>query len=126
MVSSANIVRTFWQVMQTNDFEAASALLAENYELHWPQSSERILGRANFVAVNKHYPANGPWRFTVDRLLADGDEVVTDVSVTDGVVEARAVTFSTVKDGLIVRQLEYWPDAFEPPAWRREWVEQDG
>ena len=111
--------------MQTNDFGAASALLAEDYELYWPQSSERILGRANFVAVNKHYPANGLWQFTVDRLLADGDGVVTDVGVTDGVVKARAITFSIVKNGLIVRQLEYWPDTFEPPAWRREWVELD-
>ena len=125
MKGAKEVVKTFWQLMQTNDFEAASTSLAEDYELYWPQSSERILGRANFVAVNKHYPANGPWRFSVHRLLADGDEVFTDVGVTDGVVQARAVTFSTVKGGLIVRQLEYWPDAYDPPAWRREWVERD-
>ena len=90
MKGAKEVVETFWQLMQTNDFEAASTSLAEDYELCWPQSSERILGRANFVAVNKHYPANGPWRFSIHRLLADGDEVVTDVGVTDGVVSSSS------------------------------------
>ena len=114
----------FWQTMQTNDFNAAGELLAEDYELSWPQSGERIVGRANFVAVNEHYPANGPWRFTLDKILAAGNEVVTDVAVTDGTVQARVITFSTVENGLIVKQLEYWPDPYEAPAWRREWVER--
>ena len=119
------VVTKFWETMQTNDFLAASELLAPTYELYWPQSSEKISGRANFVAVNRNYPANGPWRFTLDNILADGNEVVTDVAVTDGVVAARALTFSTVENGLIVKQVEYWPDPFEPAAWRRAWVERD-
>ncbi len=119
------VVTKFWETMQTNDFLAASELLAPNYELYWPQSSEKISGRANFVAVNRNYPANGPWRFTLNKILGDGNEVVTDVSVTDGVVAARALTFSTVENGLIVKQVEYWPDPFEPAAWRRAWVERD-
>ena len=124
MTSEAKAVVTkFWETMQTNDFRAAGKLLAEDYELHWPQSSEKISGRANFVAVNRNYPANGPWRFTLNKILADGNEVVTDVSVTDGVVAARALTFSTVENGLIVKQVEYWPDPFDAPAWRRAWVE---
>ena len=126
MTSEAKAVVTkFWETMQTNDFLAASELLAPNYELYWPQSSEKISGRANFVAVNRNYPANGPWRFTLNKILGDGNEVVTDVSVTDGVVAARALTFSTVENGLIVKQVEYWPDPFEPAAWRRAWVERD-
>ena len=116
-------VIAFWSAMQTNDFSAASMLLTEDFELYWPQSSERIIGRANFAALNTHYPAHGPWRFTVDRILAEGNEVVTEVSVTDGEVKATALTFSTVKNGLIARQVEYWPDPFEAPAWRREWVQ---
>ena len=123
MSRAKKTVLAFWSAMQTNDFAAASNLLAGDYELYWPQSSERIRGRANFAAVNAHYPAHGPWRFTVHKLLAEGDEVVTEVSVTDGAVEATVITFSTVRNGLITKQVEYWPDPFEAPAWRREWVE---
>ena len=116
-------VIAFWSAMQTNDFSAASMLLTEDFELYWPQSSERIIGRANFTALNTYYPAHGPWQFTVHKILAEGDEVVTEVSVTDGKVKATAITFSTVKEGLIAKQVEYWPDPFEAPAWRREWVQ---
>lgn len=110
--------------MNTNDFEAVGALLADDYVLEYPQSGEVIRGRYNFVAVNRHYPANGPWRFTVHTLLADGPQAVSDVSVTDSVVAARVITFSTVKDSLITRQLEFWPESFEPPEWRRAWAER--
>jgi len=109
--------------MNANDFRAAGAWLHDDYLLDWPQSQERIRGRDNFVAVNEHYPAAGRWRFAVQRLVADEDKVVTDTTVTDGVITARAVTFSQVRDGKIVRQTEYWPDPYPAPAWRTQWVE---
>lgn len=41
---------------------------------------------------------------------------MSDVSVTDGRVGARAITFSTVRDGLIVEQIEFWPDPYGGPT----------
>lgn len=110
--------------MQANDFRAAGEILHDDYVLDWPQSGERIRGRQNFVAINEHYPAAGRWQFDVERLVASEDEIATDVSVTDGVVKARAITFSTVREEKIWRQTEYWPDPFEPAAWRARWVER--
>ena len=118
------MIANFWAAMQANDFRAAGELLHDEFVLDWPQSGERIRGRANFVAVNENYPAAGRWHFSVHRLIADGHEVATDVSVTDGAVTARAITFSTVRDGRIWRQTEYWPDPFPPAAWRLQWVER--
>jgi ketosteroid isomerase-like protein len=117
------VVEEFWAAMQTNDFQAAGEFLHEDYVLEWPQSGERIRGRANFVAINKNYPAHGRWEFTVHRILAEGNEVVSDVGVTDGLVTARVITFSTIRDGKIFRQTEFWPDPFEPASWRAQWVE---
>lgn len=121
---SKQVVEKFWATMQTNDFKAAGQLLHNDYVLEWPQSRERIRGRANFVAINENYPAHGHWEFTIHRMLAEGDEVVSDVDVTDGVIRGRVITFSTVRDGRILRQIEFWPDPFEPAPWRARWVEQ--
>lgn len=110
-------------MMNSNDFTAASLCLTEDYELIWPQSSERLVGRENFIAVNSEYPSSGRWQFTINSCVADGDVVVTDTSVTDGEVQARAITFSTVRNGLILRQVEYWPDNYEAPSWRNELTE---
>lgn len=121
---SKQVIEAFWAAMQSNDFKRAGELLHDEYVLEWPQSRERIRGRANFVAVNENYPAHGRWEFTIHRILAEGDEVVSDVGVTDGVISARVITFSTVRDGKILHQIEFWPDPFEPASWRQEWVEK--
>jgi len=121
---SKQVVERFWAAMQTNDFKAAGELLHDDYVLEWPQSGERIRGRANFVAVNEHYPAHGSWAFNIHRILAEDDEVVSDVSVTSGSLTGRAITFSTIRDGKIVYQIEFWPDPFEPAAWRARWIEK--
>ncbi len=121
---SKQVVERFWMVMQTNDFKAVGELLHDEYVLEWPQSGERIRGRGNFVAVNENYPAHGRWEFSVHRIIGEGDQVVSDVGVIDGVITARVITFSTIRDGKILHQIEFWPDPFEPAAWRTEWVEQ--
>lgn len=118
------VVASFWAAMQANDFRGAGEVLHDDYVLDWPQSGERIRGRENFVAINENYPAAGRWNFTVHRLVAGADEVASEVSVTDGVVRARAITFSTIREEKISRQTEYWPDPFEPAAWRARWVER--
>lgn len=121
---SKQVVEQFWAAMQTNNFHAAAEWLHDEYVLEWPQPGERVCGRANFVAVNENYPAAGRWNFTIHRLIAEEDEVATEVTVTDGAITGRAITFSTVRDGKIVRQTEYWPDPFEPAVWRAQWVER--
>ncbi len=118
------VVEQFWAAMNTNDFRAAGAWLHDDYVLEWPQSGERIRGRDNLAVVNAWYTAAGPWQFTVNRILADQHQVVTDVTVTDGIISAQAITFSEVRDGKIVHQTEHWPEPFEAPVWRAQWVER--
>lgn len=121
-MNEKDVVIAFWETMQTNDFAKASQWLSDDFECYWPQSSELIVGRKNFVEINSNYPAQGKWLFKINTIVCEGNQVVTDVSVTDGVVQARAITFHTVKDGLIAKQVEFWPDNYEAPEWRREWV----
>ncbi len=116
------IVLKFWELMEENDFYAVGSILDDNYECFWPQSNELIIGRENFALINSNYPANGKWRFTINSILAEGNQVVTDVSVTDGDIKGRAITFHEVKNNLIVKQIEFWPDSFSPPEWRKSWV----
>ena len=118
------IVRAYWDAMATNNFRKAAEWLSEDVLIDWPQSRERIKGRENFVALNHAYPAHGRWTFGLNRLLSQGNEVVTDVSISDGVLAARALTFHTVATGLIHHQTEFWPDTYRAPEWRAAWVER--
>ncbi len=122
-MNSVEIVREYWSRMQTNDFAFAAEILSDQFILDWPQSNERIRGKKNFIAVNTEYPSQGRWDFTVNRIIGDQNTVVTDVSVTDGTIKARAITFSTVMDDKIANQIEYWPDDYSAPENRKHLVE---
>jgi ketosteroid isomerase-like protein len=123
MKDAIDTVREFWALMASNDFHGVGAVLADDFVLEWPQSKERIRGARNFALMNAEYPAHGRWLFTVHRLVGNASEVVTDVSVTDGVQAARAVSFFTVHDGKILRLVEFWPEPFAAPANRQHLVE---
>jgi hypothetical protein len=56
--------------------------------------------------MNQEYPAYGAWTFTVNRIVGNDHEAVSDVSVTDGVQHARAISFFTVDKGRICRMVE--------------------
>lgn len=117
-----DVVKTFWETMNSNDFFKAAEWLSEDFECVWPQSSEIISGRRNFAEINTSYPTHATWKFKINSLIAEGDQVVSDVSVTDGTIRARAITFHTIKNNLISRQVEFWPDDFPAPEWRSQWV----
>lgn len=120
------VVREFWRLMATNDFDSVAAVLSEDLLVEWPQSGERFRGPAAFVRVNAQYPTAGRWQFTVNRVVACGEQVVTQVSVTDEVQSAEPISFFTVRGGRIVNLVEYWPEPFAPPEDRRHVAEPMG
>ncbi|WP_252023696.1 nuclear transport factor 2 family protein [Vibrio sp. SCSIO 43136] len=115
-------VDAYWQAMQSNDFELASSWLSDTVEIDWPLTNERICGKRNFIEINQQYPAQGLWSFRIERMVVQGDEVVTDVAISDGVRKDRAVTFHRVQSGKIVHQTEYWPENYAAAEWRSDWV----
>jgi ketosteroid isomerase-like protein len=121
--NSESVVREFWRLMATNDFHAVGAVLASEFVLEWPLSGERIRGAKRFARMNSEYPAKGPWRFIIHRIVSGESEAVSDVGITDGVQSARAISFFTVRDGKITRLTEFWPEPYPAPANRAHLVE---
>lgn len=105
--------------MATGDFASVQPLLAESFRLVYPQTGEQFDAHG-MVRINSDYPSDsGVWHFTVESVVADSDRAVTDVTVTDGHQHARAITFFEVVEGRIASMVEYWPDPYEAPDWRR-------
>lgn len=112
--AAVEVAREFWRLMATNDFHSVAAVLAQDFMLEWPQSRERICGPERFARMNQEYPAHGPWRFTINRVVGGKSEAVSDVTVTDGVRTDRAITFFTVAHGRVTRLVEFWPEPSSP------------
>ncbi|HJX93536.1 MAG TPA: nuclear transport factor 2 family protein [Pyrinomonadaceae bacterium] len=122
-MTTVEVMKKYWSLMQSNDFQSVGQVLSDDFVLEWPQSGERIRGRENFSAMNEEYPAHGRWRFTINRLIGDDVQAVTDVSLTDGVQVARAISFFSIADGKIQKMVEFWPDPFPAEANRKHLVE---
>lgn len=121
-MSSTELVEALWAAFDRFEFEAVGTLLHDDFVFEMPQSGERIRGRDSFIAMNRHYP--GQWRITIHKLIASGTEIVTEIRATYGDQTATAVSFFTIEDGKIIHVREYWPDPFDAPAWRAQWVER--
>ncbi len=121
--TAKQVVLEFWRLMKTNDFRSVQQVLADTFVLEWPQSNERIRGAENFVQMNIEYPAHGAWTFSVERLVAAPNEVVTHVDITDGTQSATAISFFEVSDGKIQKLVEYWPEKYVPPGNRAHLTE---
>jgi hypothetical protein len=107
--------------MQANEWDKASAYLAADCVIDWPCSGERIVGRRDFASIQARYHTNtGHWSFEVHRLVADGDVVVSEVTVTDGEQSTRVIAFSELEAGQVVRQIEYWPASYDPLPGRED------
>ena len=119
--SNRAVVERLWQLFDARDFEAAGALLHDDFTCEWPQSRERIRGRENYVAINQNYP--GTWSIAIRRLIAEGDQVASEVVMTYAEQVVPAVSFFELHDGKIIRQVDYWPEPYPAPAGRAQWVE---
>ena len=123
MSAAVEVVREFWRLMASNDFSSVQSVLASSFVLDWPQTNERIRGAERFAQMNAEYPANGPWSFRINQIVGCESEAVSDVSVTDGLQEARCISFFTVADGKITKQVEFWPESYTAPSNRKHLTE---
>ncbi|MEU9026374.1 nuclear transport factor 2 family protein [Streptomyces sp. NPDC048383] len=131
------VVAQLWERIEARDWDGVTGLIAEDAVIEWPVSGERIVGRANFIAVLRDEgdagdaagEGGGDERTTgqveVLRILADGDLVVTEVEIPEDHVLYRAVSLWTVREGEIVGAREYWTSPGQDPAprWRAGYVE---
>ncbi len=121
MSQNSQIIESFWAAFDRFEFEAVAPLLHDDFVFELPQSGERIRGRDNFIAMNRHYP--GQWRIAITKLVASDDEVATEITATYGEKNLPAISFFTLRDGQILHIREFWPESFPAEEWRAQWVD---
>jgi len=120
----AKVIETLWNRVQARDWAGLADLIAQDAVVEWPVSRECIVGSGNFVAVNREYPEG--WTIRVLRIVAAGDQVVSEVEVPhDSLGVFRVASFWTVQGGQVAGATEYWTSlgADQSPPWRAAYVE---
>ena len=114
-------LRRHWAASDANDFATEHQIYRDDAVLEYPQSAERIRGRQNIQASRVAQP--NMKRFTVRRVLGGGDLWISELVLTYDGQPFYVVSIMEFKDEKVVRETQYFGDAFEPGPSRAQWVE---
>jgi SnoaL-like domain len=110
-----------WEASDANDFVTEHQIYSDDALLEYPQSGERIRGRQNIQASREAQP--NMKRFTVRRVLGGGDLWISELVLTYDDEPFYVVSIMEFADGKVVRETQYFGEAFEPGPSRAQWVE---
>lgn len=149
-MSNRRIVERYARALAEQDLDAQIALVHDDYVCRYPQSGETIRGATNARAIGSNYPGGsgkGPGPVTVADIAGTEEQwLPTPSPIAWGVVHIggandefsvrgtiqypngetwHAVALLTIRDGKVWRETDYFAAPFEPPEWRRPYVERD-
>ena len=113
-----------WDASDANDFNVEHDIYREDAVLDYPQSGERIRGRRNIQESRTVQPNKK--RFTVRRMIGNGDLWVTEFVLSYDGVPSYAVSIMEFRDGQVASETQYFSDPFDPAPSRAHLVERAG
>ena len=111
-----------WAASDANDFATEHQIYREDAILDYPQSGERIRGRANIQASRTLQPSKK--RFKVSRILGSGDHWISECILYYDEKPFFTVSIMEFKDGKVIHETQYFGEPFEASAWRSRFVER--
>jgi ketosteroid isomerase-like protein len=115
-------LQNHWAASDANDFAAEHQIYSEDAVLEYPQSGERIRSRHNIQASRAAQPNTK--RFTVRRIQGGGDLWISELVLTYDADPYYVVSVMEFDAGQVVRETQYFGEAFEPGPSRAQWVER--
>jgi len=111
-----------WAASESGDFEREHEIYHEDAVLEYPQSGERIPGRAGIQATRALHPSER--HFSISRIIGSAGVWVTEYVITYDGTPSFTVSVMEFRDGKVSRETQYFGDPFPAAPWRARWVEQ--
>ena len=111
-----------WAASDSNDFASEHQIYSEDAILDYPQSGERIRGRAN-IQASRTLQANKK-RFKVRRILGFDRLWITEYILYYDEKPFFTVSIMEFKDRKVAHETQYFNEPFEASAWRSRFVER--
>ena len=124
-------IEQFRKSLEGGDLQSMAAgfddLASDDFIEEWPQSGERIRGKANYRRVNENYAgATGTSpKGTLRRISGEGNSRVIEMTIDYG--DGKPVSYVGIaefKGGKLAKITEYFASPFAAPAWRADFVER--
>jgi hypothetical protein len=111
-----------WAASDANDFASEHEIYRADAVLEYPQSGERIRGRLNIQSSRAAQPSTK--RFTVRRIVGGGDLWISELVLTYDGQPFYVASIMEFDGAEVVRETQYFGEAFEPGPSRARWVER--
>jgi ketosteroid isomerase-like protein len=131
MGDNSAAMQRFTKAFETGDVESFSqaidAVASDEFVEEWPQSGERIRGKATVKRINEGYSAatGTTPKMTLRRIVGEGDVQVVEATIDYG--DGTPVSYVGIAEfngGKLARITEYFASPFAAPAWRADFVER--
>lgn len=143
--SAKEVVQRQWEIVNSGEFDRLSEIFDTNAVIEWPQSKERVRGVANLRNILENFPGGNLQpnpemayfpesdedRFDLTSVMFKVVETQGYADSATGVVTSRypdgtdwfVITIVRTHAGKIVHSTQYFAPLYEPPEWRKQWVE---
>ena len=115
-------LKRHWDASDAGDMDVEHEIYREDAVLDYPQSGERIRGRRNIQESRLVQPNKK--RFTVRRIVGDGDLWVTEFVLAYDGRPTYTVSIMEFSEGRVAKETQYFSDPFEPGPSRAHLVER--
>ena len=122
-MKTRELLERHWSASDANDFVVEHEIYREDAVLSYPQSGEHIRGRHNIQESRRVQPSEK--RFTVQRIVGNGDLWVSELVLTYDGVPYYTVSIMEFRDGKVTRETQYFGQAFEPGPSRAHLVDSN-
>jgi hypothetical protein len=113
------LIDAHWKASASGDLDEEHNIYADDAICDYPQSGERILGRANLQALRGHHP-DKPSGFLVRRILGYGDLWITEYVITYKQQSSFVVSIMEFRNAKVAHETQYFSEAFDAQAWRND------
>ena len=110
-----------WAASDANDFAIEHEIYRDDAVLHYPQSGERIRGRANIQESRTLQPNEK--RFAVQRIIGNEQLWVTELVLSYDGAPSYTVSIMEFSGGKVARETQYFGEPFKPGLSRAHLVE---
>jgi ketosteroid isomerase-like protein len=108
--------------INAGDISVMDDVFADDAQMDWPASMERVNGAENRRAVYSRTPVLP--KITLRRVYGSGDLIVAEGLFDYRGDEYVGVLIFEFTEGKIARQTGYWAKPAPGPQWRSQWVEK--
>jgi hypothetical protein len=111
-----------WAASDANDFATEHRIYRDDAILDYPQSGERIRGRANIQTTRTLQPSKK--RFEIRRVVGSGNVWITEYIILYDDKPFHTVSIMEFRDGKVAHETQYFGEPFEASPWRSRFAER--